>query len=285
MLETRDDSPSTKVLIQEYKNWPEFVWQAEQAKESYPGITRNSRSDSPTKIADTMGTWAEVSKLARLGWYDKVKETHEYRDQVVRRIAKQVKKMQWTQDVTGTDFDIAKVLSGEPDCWIEPVYKIKKGPSKRLIKVTVNICINSYVDCKLVVERGLIIMAMVQLLEYSGRRVELTAISATTRRQEHKLILKIRLKEFEAMLDAPHCLFAIAHPGALRRIEFGVCETIPKMFAEGLGIGSGYGSADSVPLAMRGDIHLDKGFFDMPNYEPFEWIIKEMKVQGVEFNS
>ena len=55
------------------------------------------------------------------------------------------------------------------------------------------------------------------------------------------------------------------------------------MFAKGLRVGDGYGSPDQIPLDMRGDIHFDTGFFNQSGFEPFDWLLKEMKAQGVEF--
>jgi hypothetical protein len=56
-------------------------------------------------------------------------------------------------------------------------------------------------------------------------------------------------------------------------------------YAKGIDVGKGYGVPDSIPLNMRGDIHFDKGFFSMDNFDPFQWLLKELKAQGVEFVS
>ena len=286
MIETRKDSPSTKVLIQSFKSWHEFVDVAEHGKVLWKDLPkRTSRQETSNWDDLSLGNWQEVLELAKKGWVDKTVETKQYRTMIVDRLAKQVKKLQWVQDVTGTDFDIGRLLNGSPDAWISPDYKIQKGPSKRLLKITVNICVHAAVDSKLVIERGLIIMALCQLLEYSGRRVELIIQSASKRGGKYKVVFSILAKKFQAMLDVPRCLFALAHPGALRRIEFAVSECLPSMFARGLGVGRSYGSPDQIPLNMRGDIHFDTGFFSQSKFDPFEWLLQEMKAQGVEFTN
>jgi len=95
----------------------------------------------------------------------------------------------------------------------------------------------------------------------------------------------VSLKKFQQVLNMPRVLFAIAHPSMLRRLSFSHMEALPLEYASGLKVGSAYGYPEAIPIKYRGDIHFEKEFYTHAMLDPFEWMLKELKAQGVEFKS
>ena len=85
-----------------------------------------SRRDSTRLNKFSGGTWDKVLDIAKKGWTKKVKETHTYKDMIVSRLSRQIRKTRWVNDVTGTDLDVGRYFSGVPDCWITPEYRMQK---------------------------------------------------------------------------------------------------------------------------------------------------------------
>lgn len=248
--------------------------------------TRRSRENKTERTSRSGGTWEEVLDLAKLGWLEKIKEMRTFKNLLINRLGKRIKKRTWAHDVTGTELDIGRYFSGVPDCWITPIETIKMQTAKKLIHITVNIACPSDIEPSLIAERGMIIGALIELLEYSGRRCKVTVLVRIKRPftdPKFQALFAIVVKDFDTTLSMGRVLFAVSHAGMLRRLGFSVMEQYPPKFANGLGVGKSYGYPSSIPLKFRGDIHLDREFYTSRSMDPFEYLLKELGSQQVEF--
>lgn len=230
-------------------------------------------------------TWDEAVTLATKGWTRGVENARKYSGRLFNVVASQIEQPRYLYDVEGLDFDVARVLSGEPEVWLEEHPKKSSAPG-RIITIVYNIGCSGGINASTIEARGAVATALVELLEFGGYSVELIARADT---EGHGKIFhqKVTVKRAGQPLDLTEVAFVLGHPSMLRRFLFSVREHGPADLLHALNVGSGYGMSTSTREGKaRGDIYLDRmmwGESDWENPKSAEqWIMRNLKEQGID---
>lgn len=264
-----------------FDRWSDFI-NACAAPTDFPEHSRHSRINGSSFTGCTP---AEAVKLGQIGWMEGAAMARPFTNSLFKSIAAQIERQDIYYDVEGRMFDVARVLQNEPECWMQFETKIVKGPSQRFIRITINGTASGGVDTATIIGRGAAICALIELLEFSGRRVELTLAMATCSGSA-RFHARVKIKTFDQPLDMPKVVYAIAHPSVLRYHVFSLMEAIPdSAMRSKLGVGGGYGMPDDVHGDL-GDIYLGRMMYGESQWtdpaKATEWIKTQLLAQGVE---
>lgn len=122
-------------------------------------------------------------------------------------------------ETTGDILDVGTFLTGKPECWLEP----DMVDNRKVYKIIVNSSYSAKINQKDIINRGIAIISLVDLLQEEGHIVELEVVE-TVRNIMDKPEFKIRFEVGTSPLDIDKLFFMIANPAFLRRIIFAICE-------------------------------------------------------------
>lgn len=222
------------------------------------GCTRSSEAEDRAYDWDWKAGWSGARKMAgAAGWPDGVQRIKRFADRFVSSLASKVSLPEYYPDVTGEYFDVGVLMTGEPEHW----YQREDSPQTisaagRVYRVVLNLGASAMVDADDIARRGAAAAAVVQLLELSGRTVELVAVGTTCKGA--RLGVSVTLKAANDSLDLDRLALVAIHPAGLRRLWFRLYEqlaTDAERDANYLYSGGSYGSPEDVPEADRGDIY------------------------------
>lgn len=233
------------------------------------------------------GSVAEVATLARHGWEGVVAETDALASRITDAVVKQRVITRWEQqrDVAGGRVDVGRYLAGEPDCMIRSRRRQRRGAAK-VVRIVVPTTYSASVSEDVVRRRGAAVVALVDVLNRAGNRLEIWSWNQIMIGNNRESIAT-KVQDAADPVNMGRIMFALAHPGMLRRIVFGVQEN-PAVFDEAwiTARGSGYGmpcKKDPQPGDIPGD--GDGPTVSLPLLKPGEpwtvddsvaWIIREL---------
>jgi hypothetical protein len=186
-------------------------------------------------------------------------------------------------DVTGSDFDVATMLTGIPEYWSRLETETEQAPQETL-RLTVNMAFLGGVSTRTVETRGAAVAALIQCLEFVNKRVEVNVIltsSADMGRGEMSS-QTIRVKDAEQPLDLDRLAFAVMHASSFRRLGFAIRETDASFMRSTFS----YGFATN-PKVLPEGIYVpvvQDGSFDNTTEGAIKWVIARLKEQGVTVN-
>ena len=164
-------------------------------------------------------------------------------------------------NVCGDSADIDRYLYGDPECMIDYV-DVPQARMGRVIRLLVNGSVNSGVTANEILERGVIVCTLIDVLNRMNVGVEVYLENCTKVGDDRHSIL-VHLHSSEQLLDVNNLMFALAHPSMLRRISFSVMEKSKWRHAAKISQkGGGYGQSSSCQL----DKHLQADVV-MQNFE------------------
>lgn len=199
-------------------------------------------------------TVPKVIATAREGLTDKVPDAMRIAESAVADIEREYDMPSFSSyyDVTGSDVDVARYLSGEPECMIG--YEMVATPrAGRVITLTASILASCMVSADDMERRGVQVVALILALEKIGLQVELwTEARVDSRPGGGGLTADIRclVKGAGETLDVGQIMFAFASPAMARVITFGLLHRLPAKWRSALGVGKhdGYpGRRDDAP--------------------------------------
>lgn len=179
--------------------------------------------------------WDGVQHLARTGWSEGAKDLG---DRLTVHMPENEHVAAWRYDVAGELPDVGRYLAGDP------AHMRRHGHPKGhrpIISIFVNNWISCAVNGNQMANFGAALVAMIDQLENTGRRVELTAGTIAQHYRNRDIIMSAswKVKGAEDPLDLASVAFAIAHPGASRRFGWSLWERTDapadSMFGCGLG--------------------------------------------------
>lgn len=220
--------------------------------------------------------------LARNGWSDQLDETLRIAEDAVEMAFKEheVKDFTPVWDVTGSQVDVARYLSGEPENMIDfPALEVSKVG--KVVTLVAGGFYSAAVSADALVRRGQVLTAFALALTRLGHSVELWVDVATTGRSGGtKAHMKVLVKGTNDTLDPAKILFAYAHPGMFRALGFAAAHNWPAKFRKSQGIGSYYTSIASVAKDFpEGTIYLPGlvSAWDMPDaHEQLRELLREI---------
>jgi hypothetical protein len=129
-------------------------------------------------------------------------------------------------DYSGDSVDMGRYMSGDPECMMDYVSE-PQARMGRVIKVMVNVANSARITPKQIMDRGVVVVALLDVLNKLGVGVELwteMAISDGGVDTGKRFSQLVKIHDSSEMLDVDSTMFAIAHPSMLRRIGFGSIE-------------------------------------------------------------
>lgn len=129
-------------------------------------------------------------------------------------------------DYSGDSVDMGRYMGGDPECMMDYVTE-PQARMGRVIKVMVNIANSASITTKQIMDRGVVVVALLDVLNKLGVGVELwteMAIADGGVDSGKRFSQLVKIHDSSEMLDVDSTMFAIAHPSMLRRIGFGSIE-------------------------------------------------------------
>lgn len=147
--------------------------------------------------------------------------------------------------VNGRKLDTSRYLAGKPRCtWRQQPTAISKAG--RAVRIAVPTTYACSVTTHQVMRRGAAVLALVNILQRLGHPLDVWAIDARhgySRRGsgQYRHVDAIHVQPADEPADDGRIMFALCHPGMLRRLSFTANEHETAQVQTALGVGSGYG--------------------------------------------
>lgn len=205
-----------------FNSFEEFV---QQAKKRGAGCEKSSHYKGKRGFFGT-DSFEEAVDLASRGWAEGAENALAIRARFSGLVSKATATTtcyEW--DVTGEFLDVATYLSGEPECW---GYSSQSNATQgdKVVKLVINRSISASVSQESIIRRGAAVLAAVDVLEASGKRVEVWIASGVSfkPRQVAGLECRVLVKSASQPLDSDRLAFAIINPATPRRLVFSIEE-------------------------------------------------------------
>lgn len=257
----------------------------------HPAMLRHFTSERAIREFYGTATFAEAMQLARRGWPEGARKAQAFGATLVDRIVGRVEREDIAFDVEGTQFDVARMLTNEPEHWTR--WETTQEASHSIGNKCISICLNGSVHWMIardvIVARGAAVVALANLLEYAGYNVEITLAFRTEYRGA--LTSLITLKRYGEPSDMATVAFALAHPSSARRLNFAAKERESNDMRELLdAVASGcYGYPRDLPEAQQSSYSVyinagneSNGFgaWNDPNASE-QWVLDKLANAGV----
>ena len=183
-------------------------------------------------------------------------------------------------DVTGQDFDLDRVLIGEPEAWMQTEQYEVKAPAKHTLKLLISVEAMASVGLDAIKTKGAAIAALVIILERMRRFVEIELVGHT-RHSSGCIETRTCLKKAGQDLDLGKLAFVLCNGGYLRQMVFAIEERtgtpsqVSRMKNGNYGVSQESGQEDA-------DIYIGSqmGLYSAGSVKT--WVLNELKKQGVE---
>lgn len=181
-------------------------------------------------------------------------------------------------DYSGDSVDMGRYMSGDPECMMDYVTE-PQARMGRVIKVMVNVANSAMISTEQIISRGVVIVALLDVLKKLGLGVELwteMAISDKGVDNGNRFSQLVKIHDSADMLDVDSTMFAIAHPSMLRRIGFGSVEQgVRKDLVNGC---YGYPSNMMCNDIVGADIMVEKlqNSSDYMLKNPVQWVVETL---------
>jgi hypothetical protein len=228
----------------------------------YAKANDNRRSSDAQRDTDWAGS-RDLNTAVQLGldgWHDIRPDV----DAMFSRMEEQINMslgdvFEMRYDYSGDSVDIDRFLMGDPEHMMD-YETVPSGRMGRVVRVLVNGSASAFVSPELIRQRGVLAVALIDVLSKLGVGVELWLESATEYNDKlHSQLIKIHSSE--ERLDIDNLMFSMAHPSMLRRVGFSILERTSwapaKQCAQ---LGAGYGRPHNLTQGKRigADVEIDK---------------------------
>jgi hypothetical protein len=226
-------------------------------------------------------TWEEAKRMALNGWADGMKEIEKYQAEISPIIAQKVLRPIQIYAQVGYSVDIGAFLANEPECFISREFEERNYPG-RIYKVVCSISFSAAIQPETIIQRGAMICALIDAIEYAGHRAEVICNWAVSRNSENEyrggrnkeygwLEISVTTKKANQPLELSDLAYCLAHPSMLRRIMFSVAEI------EGWSdLVDRYGYP--AEATDKGDIYIREIFSGtVPNDTAINWVLEELE--------
>ena len=178
--------------------------------------------------------------------------------------------------INGFAVNVGAFLSNMPECFFDREYEKRNYPGG-LFTLVVSCSYSCNVSTDVVIQRGALICALVDALEYAGNRVEVIC-NETSTSGNYKNETDIVIKKHDQPLDLTGLAFCLAHPAMLRRILFSINE-----LSGWADLSNDYGYP--AEASYKGDIYIDEiNSGKITDSEALIWLKEKLKSLGVEMN-
>lgn len=277
-----DAKASNRQSCIRFDSYAEYVEYAQGPKSANNAHKDSSRHDNGKDWDLGLG-WDGAVQCAQQGWSEVRSDIEGIASEVSTRVGNLMRdEFGFEFDVTGTTVDVGRMMSGEPECMIQPVMQQVPRDSP-VVTVVVEACVSASMSADTYLKRGATILALLDVLRIIGIPAEVY-LSSDNGITCHL----IPLVEAGQHVDVDELAFALAHPGAFRRIGFAAWE------ADEPALPFGYGSAPTslnkwtreevTPTIALNGVSTSIGEAGDVVRKPVDWIIAQLKGAGLEVN-
>ena len=230
-------------------------------------------------------TWDETHDLAARGWPEGLDRAEKLKAQLVESIVGSWQlRPKVTRSVCGFAPCVPAAVAGDPESMLDLRREMAPGAGK-IVSIVYNVTVSACFEPETLIQRGAIVLALIDLLESAGRRCEVTvctSLAPSWLKSTHcEWFVKLKEPDQQPQMDA--LAFWIGHPAAYRRFMFSLWEnTTPETISiEQMG---SYGNIIEVAPERQGDIYINSallGNVDEKTAVPF--IRNQLARIGVEF--
>lgn len=234
-------------------------------------------------------TWEQAKVMATNGWREGMIEIEKYRAKILPIITEKVLRQKQINSIAGYCVDVGSLLANEPECFIAHEYEERNYPG-RIYKIVCSISFSASITPETIIQRGAMICALIDAIEYAGHRAEVICNDAMSvghteeyRKGKFKnkgwMEISVVVKKTSQPLEMTDLAFCLAHPAMLRRIMFSVAEI------EGWSdFMSNYGYP--AEATEKGDIYLREIFTGtVPEEKAINWVLQELKELGINIET
>lgn len=226
-------------------------------------------------------SYEEAMELATKGWHKGAEDIATMSRPVIDGLTSIIERPVYNFDVEGQSLDIGQYLNGDPECFVRQSVENVEGWGVQHLRIVYNQSVSAAVDAETLLSRGSLVVALVEALEFAGRRVELW-VGASINFGNGQSEMYTRVKRSEGELDLPMLAFSVAHPSAFRRLMFAGIELLPKAEEWRYTPGYGWPTHDS-PADIKADVNIG-GLLSssaVSVHEGTQRILTILKEQGV----
>lgn len=198
-------------------------------------------------------------------------------------------------NVYGARLDMGSYLADSPTCFLD-FYEDPDRRATRFVRILVDTTFSASVSAEDIKTRGAAVVALCDTLNLCGYTTEVWAVSTNgggyrSRSQgPTELAVMLPVQRVGEPWDIRSAMFPLAHPAFLRRMVFGVMESMTEPERANFNVGHGYGTviecrkgsladqhcggADIICTTNEGDIkHMTK--------DPVAWVLTQCRNLGV----
>jgi len=251
----------------------ESLGEAVRHAQNNPAPRSSNSRDTEFSLTESL---QDACELATKGWSDVRPQVDKLFGELESSIAMVLDESYSIRfDYSGDSVDMGRYMSGDPECMMDYVTE-PQARMGRVIKVMVNVANSARITPKQIMDRGVVVVALLDVLNKLGVGVELwteMAIADGGVDSGKRFSQLVKIHDSSEMLDVDSTMFAIAHPSMLRRIGFGSIEQgSRKDLANGC---YGYPSKMICNDIVSADIMIEK-LQDSNEYmtkSPVQWVV------------
>jgi hypothetical protein len=168
--------------------------------------------------------WAGSLMMAKTGWSEGAALVRQIALSVMAKPSSE-REPRWGYDVAGDLPDVGRFMAGRPDNMRRRRQTHGRAP---IVTICVNQSVSGSTSAVAFRNFGAALLAMIDQIEHTGRRVELfTGFAGIMRNGAHVTALT-RVKGADEPVDLGALAFGTAHPAFFRRLGFAILERTPK---------------------------------------------------------
>lgn len=281
----------TRMIRGTFRDFTEWLEMA-QAPAPEGSFMANSGEDSCESHSKGRDGWAGTSsyaqavKLAKYGWPEGLDEVQKFIAKFESVIAGLLPIPEVAFDIHGDWLDMGRFLSGEPEHWgslrdTEDNIETSHG---KIVRIGLNMAASYGFDPTTLQRRGAACVALMHMLELTGRSCHLDIVEATTNSMRQESYITV--KRAGETLSPEQIAFAAVNASMLRRFRFAENEKMPYEIAKAIGCEFGYGIPAQILRQDEYDVYLPAllgyGGKDFEGDDAaIEWVLSTLREQGI----
>jgi hypothetical protein len=234
-------------------------------------------------------TWEHAKQMARSGWQEGMQEIDKYRAKIVPIITEKVLRPKQIYSVAGYNVDVGSFMANEPECFISREYEERNYPGQ-IYKIVVSISVSASIEPETIIQRGAMICALIDAIEFAGHRAEVIcnfAVSAGNseidKQGKNKELgwfeVSVTVKKTSQPLEMSDLAFCLSHPAMLRRIMFSAAEL--EGWSDFI-----FNYGFPAEASEQGDIYIKEiNSGVVPDEEAIEWVLSEFRKHGIDIET
>lgn len=231
------------------------------------------------------------------GYDDELPKIERIRDKVRERMGNvDTSVFNVDHNVVGRRVDIGAQLAGSPLCFMD-FYEDTERRASKFVRILVDTTFSAMVPADQIAIRGAAVVALCDTLNLCGYMTEVWAVSTnggsySNSRESKELAVLLPVQRVGEPWDVRSAMFPLAHGGFLRRLVFGVMESMTADERSNFGVssGGGYGTVIECRKGSLADLHCGGADIICTTHEgsirdivadPVEWVLTQCKNLGV----